>query len=144
MPEDINIKIITSASITDLITLYKSAGWWESSYSHDGHNDQSPEFLNRIVKDSALFVGAFVNEQMIGMGRALSDMASDAYIQDVAVLDEFKGKGIGKKIVQILVKKLKENGVDWIGIVAQPGTSSFYEELGFEQLKDHVPLKYKG
>ena len=140
MPEDINIniKIITSASITDLIALYKSADWWESSY------DQRPEFLNRIVKDSALFVGAFVNEQMIGMGRALSDMASDAYIQDVAVLDEFKGKGIGKKIVQILIEKLKENGVDWIGLVAQPGTSSFYEELGFELLKDHVPLKYKG
>ena len=140
MPEDINIniKIITSASITDLIALYKSADWWESSY------DQRPEFLNRIVKDSALFVGAFVNEQMIGMGRALSDMASDAYIQDVAVLDEFKGKGIGKKIVRILIEKLKENGVDWIGLVAQPGTSSFYEELGFELLKDHVPLKYKG
>ncbi len=138
MSEDINIKIIASAPITDLIALYKSAGWWEPSH------DQNPAFLNHIVKDSALFVGAFANEQMIGMGRALSDMTSDAYIQDLAVLDEHKGKGIGRKIVQILLEKLKENGVDWIGLIAQPGTSSFYKELGFEQLKDHVPLKYKG
>lgn len=132
-----HIKIITSASMADLIRLYKDAGWWESSY------DRNPEFLNKIVKDSALFAGAFWEKKLIGMGRALSDLASDAYIQDVAVLKEFRGKGIGGKIIQILIEKLKEKGVDWIGLIAQPGTSSFYKGLGFEPLKDHVPLRYK-
>ncbi len=131
------IKTIKSASMKDLILLYKEAGWWESSY------DSQPEFLNYIVKDSALFVGAFLGKKLIGMGRALSDLASDAYIQDVTVLKEFRGKGIGKKIIQTLIEKLKENNVDWIGLIAQPGTSSFYKELGFELLKGHVPLRYK-
>ena len=131
------IKTIKSASMKDLILLYKEAGWWESSY------DSQPEFLNYIVKDSALFVGAFWGRKLIGMGRALSDLASDAYIQDVTVLKEFRGKGIGKKIIQTLIEKLKENNVDWIGLIAQPGTSSFYKELGFELLKGHVPLRYK-
>ena len=131
------IKTIKSASMKDLILLYKEAGWWESSY------DSQPEFLNDIVKDSALFVGAFLGKKLIGMGRALSDLASDAYIQDVTVLKEFRGKGIGKKIIQTLIEKLKENNVDWIGLIAQPGTSSFYKELGFELLKGHVPLRYK-
>ena len=138
LPIDITIKIITSASIDDLATLYKSAGWWESSY------DLEPEFLNHIVKNSSVFVGAFFKEKMVGMGRALSDMVSDAYIQDVAVLEEFKGKGIGRRIVKLLTGKLKANGVDWIGLIAEPGTSPFYEELGFEPLNNHVPLKYKG
>ncbi|WP_299979334.1 GNAT family N-acetyltransferase [Desulfobacula sp.] len=131
------IKPIKSASMKDLIHLYKEAGWWESSY------DSQPEFLNYIVKDSALFVGVFWKKKLIGMGRALSDLASDAYIQDVTVLKEFRGKGIGKKIIQTLIEKLRENNVDWIGLIAQPGTSSFYKELGFELLKDHVPLRYK-
>jgi len=131
------IKTIKSASKKDLIRLYKEAGWWDTSYY------KHPEFLNHIVEDSAVFVGAFWEKNLIGIGRALSDLASDAYIQDVTVLKEFRGKGIGRKIIQTLIKKLKENGVDWIGLVAQPGTSSFYEELGFEVLKDHVPLKYK-
>ncbi len=141
MPDDpsskLIIKTIKSASKKDLIRIYKEAGWWDTSY------DKHPEFLNHIVEDSAVFVGAFLEKNLIGIGRALSDLASDAYIQDVAVLKEFRGKGIGRKIIQTLIKKLKENGVDWIGLVAQPGTSSFYEELGFEVLKDHVPLKYK-
>jgi aralkylamine N-acetyltransferase len=132
------IKTIKFASKKDLIRLYTQAGWWDTSY------DKDPEFLNHIVEDSAVFIGAFLGKKIIGMGRALSDLASDAYIQDVAVLKEYRGKGIGRQIIQALISKLKENGVDWIGLVAQPGTSYFYEKLGFEVLKDHVPLKYKG
>ncbi|WP_300458909.1 GNAT family N-acetyltransferase [Desulfobacula sp.] len=128
---------IKSASQQELMRLYKEAGWWEPSY------EKHPEFLTGIVKDSALFVGVFWGERLIGMGRALSDLASDAYIQDVTVLKEFRGKGIGKKIIQTLIKILKESGVDWIGLVAQPGTASFYTKLGFEVLKGHVPFKYK-
>jgi spermidine synthase len=141
MPDDpsseYNVKIIKKAAVKDLICLYKEAGWWESSW------DQHPEFLNHIVKDSALFAGAFWGKKLIGMGRALSDLASDAYIQDVAVLKAYRGKGIGKKIIQVLIEKLKGSGVDWIGLVAQPGTSSFYKNLGFEVLEDYVPLKFK-
>jgi len=136
-PSELIIKIIQSAPMEELIGLYKDAGWWEPSY------DQHPQFLNHIVKDSALFVGAFSKKKLIGMGRALSDLASDAYIQDVTVLKEHRGKGIGKIIIQTLIKKLKENGVDWIGLIAEPGTDSFYTELGFKPLKGHVPFKYE-
>ncbi len=134
---ELSIKTIKEASKQELTLLYKDAGWWKSSY------DSQSEFLEYIVKDSAVFVGAFLGKKLIGMGRALSDLASDAYIQDVAVLKKFRGKGIGKKIIETLLEKLKENGVDWIGLIAQPGTTSFYTELGFELLEDHVPLKYK-
>ncbi|NOX33223.1 MAG: GNAT family N-acetyltransferase [Deltaproteobacteria bacterium] len=132
------IKTVKSAPENDLIRLYKEAEWWAPSYDND------TRFLKSIVRDSALFAGAFLGKRLIGMGRALSDLASDAYIQDVAVLKEYRGKGIGKKIIKTLIRELKTKGVDWIGLVAQPGTSSFYRELGFEVLKDHVPLKYKG
>ena len=123
--DNIVIKTIKSAPKHELLQLYKDAGWWEPSW------DSRSDFLNYIVKDSALFVGAFYEEKLIGMGRALSDLASDAYIQDVAVLKEFQGEGIGEKIIQRLIALLKENHVDWIGLIAKPGTSSFYKKLGF-------------
>lgn len=133
----VTIRIIKEAPREDLIRLYKEAGWWKLSY------DTAPEFLDDIVKDSAVFVGAFLGKKLIGMGRALSDLASDAYIQDVAVLKAYRGRGIGKKIINALIEILKEAGVDWIGLIAEPGTTSFYAELGFGPLKDHVPLIYK-
>jgi len=131
------VRPIKSALTEELKDLYKDAGWWDPSY------DLNPGFLNYIVKDSAVFAGAFYKKKLIGMGRALSDLVSDAYIQDVTVLKEYRGKGIGKIIIQTLVEELKKKGVDWIGLVAEPGTSSFYKELGFDELKDHIPLKYK-
>ena len=131
------VRPIKSALTEELTDLYKDAGWWDPSY------DLNPGFLNFIVKDSAVFVGAFYKKRLIGMGRALSDLVSDAYIQDVTVLKAYRGKGTGKKIIQALIKELKKNGVDWIGLVAEPGTTAFYKELGFDVLKDHIPLRYK-
>jgi len=134
----IDIRIITSAREDELTRLYKDAGWWEKEY------DDNPDFLKAIVPNSACFVGAFHENSMIGMGRALSDLASDAYIQDVAVLKPFRGKGIGSKIIKKLVAFLRQHHVDWIGLIAKPNTSSFYVKLGFEPLKGHVPFKFKG
>ncbi len=135
--DNIQIKKIKSATIQDMVQIYKEAGWWKSSW------EEHPNFLKYIVKDSAVFVGAFFDKKLIGMGRALSDCVSDAYIQDLAVLKKFRGQGIGKKIIQKLIRQLKTDNVDWIGVVAQPGTSLFYEKLGFEPLKDHTPLKFR-
>ncbi len=137
LPKKIEIRLIKTARLDEIVSLYKDAGWWKNSYG------KSPEFLRGIVAGSALFAGAFENNKMIGMGRALSDKASDAYIQDVAVLKEFQGRGVGKKIIQTLITGLNTWGVDWIGLIAQPGTTGFYENLGFEQLEGHVPLKLK-
>ncbi|OGR21117.1 MAG: GNAT family N-acetyltransferase [Desulfobacula sp. RIFOXYA12_FULL_46_16] len=133
----VTVKPIISALPEDLKDLYTDAAWWDPSY------DRDPGFLNHLAKESAVFVGAFYKKKMIGMGRALSDLVSDAYIQDVTVLKEYRGKGIGKIIIRTLVEELRKKGVDWIGLVAEPGTSAFYKELGFDVLKDHIPLKYK-
>ncbi|MCP4669851.1 MAG: N-acetyltransferase, partial [Desulfobacula sp.] len=70
--DNLQIRKIKSAEILDLVQIYKEAGWWKPSW------EENPDFLNYIVKDSAVFVGAFFDKKLIGMGRALSDLASDA------------------------------------------------------------------
>ncbi len=136
--DHIKIKIIRKAPENDLKQLYEQAGWWESP--PEGEYD----FLKEVVKNCAFFAGAFDGKKMIGMGRALSDLVSDAYIQDVTVLKPYRGMGIGRGIIQMLIKELKQKGVDWIGLIAEPGTSAFYENLGFKSMTGHIPLKYKG
>ncbi len=132
---DIEIRLVRTAPTGDMIALYKDAGWWEDAYDGD-HS-----FLRKIPGGSALFAGAFMGKKMIGMGRALSDRSSDAYIQDIVVLKSHQGRGLGKKIVQKLILGLKKMGVDWIGLIAEPGTNSFYENLGFREMKGYIPFK---
>jgi len=138
LPEGVEIRLTRTAPVKDLISLYRDAGWWEDAY------DASPGVLEKIPRDSALFAGAFLNKKMIGMGRTLSDLSSDAYIQDIAVLKSYQGRGIGKMIVQALITELKARGVDWIGLIAEPGTQQFYEKLGFARMENHIPFKLEG
>ena len=56
--DDLQIKIIKSARIGDLKQIYKEAGWWESAWC------EQPDFLNRIVQGSAVFVGAFLDNRL--------------------------------------------------------------------------------
>ncbi len=131
----IDYRVIKQADLDELVALYKGAGWWEET------DDFS--FLDKLVKNTFCFIGAFNNGKMVGMGRAISDGVSDAYIQDVTVLPEYRNKGIGGAIIKELVNYLKENKLSWIGLVGEPGTQSFYERLGFKVMKNYIPMLLK-
>jgi len=132
------IRIIDRANLIEIMALYREAGWWKTEY------DNNSDFLEKIVENSACFAGAFHEEKMVGMGRAISDRVSDAYIQDVVVLKRFQRMGIGKSIVQLLISHLKQTGVDWIGLIGTPGTKAFYEGIGFKPMENHIPFVYLG
>jgi len=131
----LEIKLVRTVPVDEFQALYQDAGWWQDDYKI------SDAFLLQIPEKSALFAGAFLEKKLIGMGRALSDLCSDAYIQDVAVLSAYQKLGIGTLIVSFLIQELKKRGVDWIGLIGEPGTLSFYEKLGFRQMKDYIPFK---
>ncbi len=99
-------------------------------------------FIERIVSGSHCFAVAVSSEAIIGMGRAISDGASDAYIQDVTVRETERGQGIGKKIVYMLISKLEADDLDWIGLIAERNSHGFYQPLGFKPMPDAKPMLY--
>lgn len=115
--------------------LYKDAEWWEDSW------DNEKEWLNQIVKNSFVFIALYLEKEIIGMGRAISDGISDAYIQDIIVKENFKRKGFGKIILKEIIKRLKNNKIDWIGLIAKPNTKSFYEKCDFKEMDNFTPMK---
>jgi len=135
---DIVIRATRHTDREQIVRLYKAAGWWTPE------NDSAPEFVDHIAPCSYWFVGAFSDKRMIGMGRILSDGVSDAYIQDVTVLPDYRGRGIGGRIITALVEKLRADRIEWIGLVGEPGTSDFYKQLGFNEMKGSIPFIYKG
>ncbi|MCL2381109.1 MAG: GNAT family N-acetyltransferase [Treponema sp.] len=137
MSENIKVEIIKTADPDhsgQLKVLYKEAGWW------DGGDDKDPGFIDRIIQGSFCFAVASTNGRLIGMGRAISDGVCDAYIQDVSVLSEFRGRGIGALIVDELVKCLKSKHINWIGLISEPKAVSFYQRYGFSQMTGYVPF----
>jgi GNAT superfamily N-acetyltransferase len=116
--------------------LYRAASWWKDKYNKSE--------IPQLIIGSFAFAIAIDQKtgKSIGMGRVLSDGTSDAYIQDVVVLKQYRGQNLGKKIVKTLIDFCISKGIQWIGLIAEPGSSQFYTTLGFKSMKDYIPMLY--
>jgi aralkylamine N-acetyltransferase len=136
MSTDVEYQTITSASTEEIVELYQAGGWWR----------ESPENRQRIapmIRGSFCFlVATLPGGPLIAMGRVISDGASDAYIQDVVVLPEYRGRGIGRELIRRLTARCVEAGIGWIGLIAEPGRSGFYEGLGYGKMEGYDPMLF--
>ncbi len=134
--EDIRITLVRSWDAEEIIALYRAGGWWKDEYD--------PAEIPRLISGSFAFVVAADtgSSRAVGMGRALSDGVSDAYIQDLVVLPGYRGRDLGTAIISRLVARCREEGISWIALIAEPGSEEFYRPLGFTRMEGHVPLIY--
>jgi len=133
MPDYAFLTEPTPVEIQQITTLYRGAGWWMEKVD-------DPALISRIVSGSHCFVVVTARGRIVGMGRAVSDRASDAYLQDVTVDKAYRREGVGSKIVELLVERLHRDGLSWIGLVAEGNSHEFYRHLGFTKMPDAVPL----
>ena len=127
-------EIVTSVPEDALVELYKAGGWWREDPAWRAS-------LPEMVRGSFCFlVARDESGSVVGMGRVLSDGVSDAYIQDVVVLEARRGQGIGRQIIRRLTDRCIAARIGWIGLIAEPGTQGFYEALGYRALPGHLPM----
>mmetsp|Transcript_1053 Transcript_1053/g.2176 ORF Transcript_1053/g.2176 Transcript_1053/m.2176 type:complete len:112 (-) Transcript_1053:463-798(-) len=69
---------------------------------------------------------------LIGLARATSDHAFNATIWDVLVDPKYQGLGLGKALVEQMVRSLLRRGISNITLFADANVVSFYKQLGFE------------
>ncbi len=118
----------------EVVALYEAGGWWRESPA-------ARAAVPALVAGSFAFLVAVEGGRAIGMGRAISDGASDAYLQDVVVLPSHRGRGIGAELIRRLAVHCTSSGLEWVGLVAEPGTTAFYARLGFRALDGYVPMR---
>ncbi len=112
----------------DFVTLRASVGFM-----------QTPIHQAEKALEKGLFsIMAMDEDKVIGMGRLVGDGIMYSYIQDVCILPEYQGKGIGKAIIERLIAFVEMNGLPEtkfsIGLVAAQGKDTFYEQFGFSKL----------
>ncbi len=102
MTEFVFMKNPDDSQIRDIVDLYMAENWWQ-------HGNDDSGLVKKITAGSHLFIAAIENGRVIGMGRAVSDGCSDAYIQDVTVAEAYRGKGTGSRIITLIHKKLYDD-----------------------------------
>ena len=85
------------------------------------------------MKNSLPF-GVYKGENQIGFARVVTDYATFAYLGDVFILDEFRGKGLSKWLMQtILSHPDLQDFRRWI--LATADAHGLYKQFGFSALK---------
>lgn len=82
--------------------------------------------------DNSFCIGALKDGRQVGYGRLITDYATYAYLADVFVYDEHRGKGISKIMMQELFE------LDWVKglrriMLATKDAHELYRKVGFKE-----------
>ena len=121
-----DITYTNTLSVHDYNTLREAVGW-----------PSVKENRAQIGLNNSMFIvsAKHTDGKTIGMARIVGDGGYVAYISDVAVLPEYQGRGIGKKLMQktmdFLSSILEDDLTIMVILVAAKGKESFYKQFDF-------------
>ena len=87
--------------------------------------------------------GAYQTDTQVGFGRVVTDYATFGYVADVFVLPEHRGKGVGRLLIDAMLKHPELAGFRrWL--LATKDAHGLYEKLGFRplaELRDFLTIR---
>lgn len=125
MNNDIIYKVNTEITAEEYINLLSQTSLGERRPIQD------VERIKGMLKNSNLTVSAWVENELVGVSRSVTDFHFCCYLSDLAVSEEFQKYGIGKKLVEITSEQLESNCT--IILLATPQATNYYPKIGFDQ-----------
>jgi len=107
--------------------------------------------LNVVQKsiDNSLCFAVYRQQRLIGFARAISDFATFAYLADVFILPEERGKGLSKWLIATIIEHPQLQGLRRF-VLATRDSHGLYAQFGFTQfdkperwMQRHNPDVYK-
>lgn len=100
--------------------------------------ERTIEQTQRAIENSMCF-GVYTGDRQIGFARVVTDQATFAYIGDVYVLEEFRGRGLSKWLMETIISHPDLQGLRrWL--LATKDAHGLYAQYGFTGLK--VPERW--
>ncbi|NUN63420.1 GNAT family N-acetyltransferase [Pseudanabaena biceps] len=69
--------------------------------------------------------------RLVGFARATSDHAFNATLWDVVIHPDFQGRGLGKAMMEEMIRELRKHDISNISLFADAHVVEFYGQLGF-------------
>jgi len=108
--------------VEKLVALYEANGW---------SSGKKPLLLQKALANSATLVSAWIGDELIGVGNAITDGYLVVYYPHMLVHPKYQGKGIGSEIMQRIMNRYK--GFHQHILVADGRAIDFYKKCGFRQ-----------
>ena len=125
----------------DIIHSFLNRSYWAEGISK--------EIVGRSI-EGALCFGVFENDKQVGFARMITDRATFAYLADVFIIDEYRGLGLSKWLMVVIMSYPDLQGLRRM-MLATRDAHKLYKKFGFTQLNNvdrwmhiHYPDVYKG
>jgi len=119
----------------DAVHAYISQAYWAL--------DRPRTEVERLVREAQRVVGLYKDGEQVGFCRAASDGMSFAYLADVYVLEEHRGRGLGLELVREMVDNGPYATKRWL--LHTRDMHGLYAKLGFgepgERLMERSPRR---
>ena len=116
-------KCFGTERLMEVRAMYEESGWL--AYLGDD------EKLRRALENSLYMLGAFDGEKLVGFVRCVGDGEHIVYVQDLLVGEEYRRKGIGRKLMQRVFTEFAH--VRMITLMTDAGderANAFYRSIG--------------
>jgi GNAT superfamily N-acetyltransferase len=121
-------KISTDRSLLDvqLIHNFLTNSYWAK--------DIPQSFVEKSIENSLCF-GIYEGKQQVGFARVISDFATFAYLADVFILEEYRGKGLSKALMEFIFKHPDlQNLRRWMLVTRD--AHGVYRKFGFRNVQN--------
>ncbi len=98
------------------------------------------EVVERSIKNSLCF-GLYEKENQAGFARVVTDKATFAYLADVFILEEYRGKGLAKWLMEAIHAHPELQGLRrWM--LGTRDAHSLYEQFGWTVLDEDTRKRF--
>lgn len=118
---EITYKLDIVPTAKQIIELYEDSGLPRPT------NDE--ERIGKMLQNSNLIVTAWDKEILVGVSRNITDWVWSCYLADLAVRQDYKKFGIGKRLIELTKGKIGEQCM--LLLLSVPTAMDYYPKVGF-------------
>ena len=85
---------------------------------------------------------AWDEDKLVGLGRVVGDDYTIIYIQDILILEDYQNKGIGSKLLKIILEQYKSIRQVVLMTDNTEKTIKFYEKNGMVKTSDYNGITF--
>jgi GNAT superfamily N-acetyltransferase len=100
---------------------------------------RSRDTIERLVRESTHVIAAYDDDRLVGFCRVMSDASNMAWLGDVFVLPEYRGRGIGVELVREAVEFPEHRDLQWY--LGTLDAHQLYEKFGFVPASERTMVR---
>ncbi|HTN20574.1 MAG TPA: GNAT family N-acetyltransferase [Pelobium sp.] len=128
---EIEYKFDSIPSTNAIIDLYRSSGI--------NRPITDTERIAKMYRNSNLVVSAWINGELVGIARSLTDFCYSCYLSDLAVNKEYQHQGIGKKLIELTQEKISPESM--LLLLSAPAAMGYYPKIGLQKVENGFIIK---